>query len=277
MVSSYKKNRMTYISYMEALNGVGNLTGPIFGTILYMAGGFKGPFWGVAFVATATIIYSQMKVKQSKQDQANSEEDQEEETPTANTLSLFQILSVPRSFFALFFQFMASFSGQYNNPMFASYLDQQGHSTKFIAFVLSLGAVSYGLGIPLVAFFNKRIEKRGIIVLGTLIYGIGINTTGSEIYFGSKNDIDGLVIVGVILLGVGLCNIVIPVIPETLEGIEKSTKFGKYDKEILYNNISGYYIVICGIGETIGPFTSSLLQAKYDYSLQECQRMLGVA
>lgn len=107
-----------------------------------------------------------------------------------------------------------------------------------------------------------------------MVLSIGIFTTGSEIYFGPKNDIDIVVVVGCMLLGCGLCHIVIPIIPEILEAIEQETRFGEYDKQILYNNVSGYYLVVIGIGEGFGPFTSSLLQASFKYTIQQCQNIL---
>jgi MFS family permease len=41
---------------MEILNGLGNLTGPLIGAILYTYFGFRGPFFGVAIIFVTFLL-----------------------------------------------------------------------------------------------------------------------------------------------------------------------------------------------------------------------------
>ena len=56
-------------------------------------------------------------------------------------------------------------------------------------------------------------------------------------------------------LGMGITNI--PVIPEIIEGLEQSHE--NFNEQALYNHLSGYFIMVQGFGESLGPLMSSLL------------------
>lgn len=47
ILSSYKKNKMVYIGYFEVCLGLACFFGPLVGSPLYFAFGFKGPFFGI--------------------------------------------------------------------------------------------------------------------------------------------------------------------------------------------------------------------------------------
>ena len=42
---------------MEILNGLGNLVGPLFGSMLYELGGYVAPFYGVSLIFTSILIF----------------------------------------------------------------------------------------------------------------------------------------------------------------------------------------------------------------------------
>ena len=72
------------------------------------------------------------------------------------------------------------------------------------------------------------------------------------------------IMVGLILLGAASPMVAIPLIPEALEGIELRNL--NYDIENDVNKITAsYFTTMGGIGETIGPISSSLLIKFYGF------------
>jgi hypothetical protein len=53
--------------------------------------------------------------------------------------------------------------------------------------------------------------------------------------------------------------------PECLEAIERRTDFN-YDPDKINNEISGIFVTSTGIGETIGPIASSILNELYGFT-----------
>ena len=62
ILSSYKEERQLYFAYLEVLNGIGNLFGPIIGAILYSFGGYTAPFYGTATIFTIILVYFRVAV-----------------------------------------------------------------------------------------------------------------------------------------------------------------------------------------------------------------------
>jgi hypothetical protein len=67
-----------------------------------------------------------------------------------------------------------------------------------------------------------------------------------------------LVLFGLCVIGMSAAMIAIPVMPECLESIEEREDFN-FDPEHLNNEISGFFVSSTGVGETIGPIASSIL------------------
>lgn len=98
------------------------------------------------------------------------------------------------------------------------------------------------------------------MAIGFCIIMAGILLAGTDKLIGYENTAL-FAILGLALFGVGLSFITIPCMPEILEGIEmKKTSF---DETQLQNNVSGYFIVAQGLGETFGPLSSALIEKQF--------------
>ena len=72
--------------------------------------------------------------------------------------------------------------------------------------------------------------------------------------------------VGLAIFGSGSAMVTIPVMPEILDAIEERKDLTENMNEImLHNNVSGYFVMCQGLGESLGPFTSSMLENKIDF------------
>ena len=56
LLSSYKEERALYIGYFELVAGLGALVGPLLGSSLYGAMGYKGPFLGLGILYLVPIL-----------------------------------------------------------------------------------------------------------------------------------------------------------------------------------------------------------------------------
>lgn len=67
------------------------------------------------------------------------------------------------------------------------------------------------------------------------------------------------------MIGASASMIAIPAMPECLEAIEEKKEFN-YNPDQVNNEISGIFVTSTGIGETIGPITSSFLNYNYSFT-----------
>ena len=56
LLSSYKSERALYNGYFELVAGLGALVGPLLGSSLYGAMGYKGPFLGLGILYLVPIL-----------------------------------------------------------------------------------------------------------------------------------------------------------------------------------------------------------------------------
>jgi cyanate permease len=77
-----------------------------------------------------------------------------------------------------------------------------------------------------------------------------------------------MVLAGLCVLGLSASLIAIPVMPECLEAIEDRTDLN-YDPEEVNNLISGIFVTSTGVGETLGPIASSLLNKYFGFNLAQ--------
>ena len=88
---------------------------------------------------------------------------------------------------------------------------------------------------------------------------------GCSEVFGLDNDAD-MVLFGLCIMGLATSFVAIPVMPECLESIEERDDFN-YDPEEVNNFISGIFVTSTGLGESIGPIASSVLNNYYGFNL----------
>lgn len=194
-----------------------------------------------------------------------------QEKKQKRVLSFFEIMTLPRSGFGIISVFVCYFAFSYNTPILNNHLLKLDYSPSFFGAAISMAAFFFAVAIPVIGKMTVRMNKRGVIFLGFLIQVSGVIITGMDECLGYYNP-GFFVVLGLSIFGFGTAMISIPIMPEALEGVEN--KYNDYNEFILENNISGYYVTFQGIGETMGPMTSSILE-KY-LELQWTQYTLGL-
>jgi hypothetical protein len=60
--------------------------------------------------------------------------------------------------------------------------------------------------------------------------------------------------------------VTIPIMPEILDSIEERKDLSEnMNEHVLHNNLSGYFVMCQGLGESLGPLTSSVLERKIEF------------
>ena len=62
-LSSYPEQRQLYIALNQIVSGVGNLLGPMLGSLLYSLGGYSCPFFGIALIHALIILVYMFIIK----------------------------------------------------------------------------------------------------------------------------------------------------------------------------------------------------------------------
>ena len=75
MLCSYKDERAYYIGYYELVAGLGALVGPILGSSLYGAMGYKGPFLGLGILYLVPVLIFLPRVAQIEESKVQQWED----------------------------------------------------------------------------------------------------------------------------------------------------------------------------------------------------------
>jgi len=129
----------------------------------------------------------------------------------------------------------------------------------------------YAVLCPMMYMLTQRFPKRLVLVMGLTFIGISMFIIGTSPYLGLHKS-STTIMIGLIVLGAASPMVAIPLIPEALEGVENRDL--NYDIENDVNKItSAYFTTMGGIGETIGPISSSLL-IKY-FGFEESQEIFG--
>ena len=103
-----------------------------------------------------------------------------------------------------------------------------------------------------------------MLFLGLLFQSSGVLITGTDELSTWYNP-GFFVIFGLIIFGFATAMVTIPVMPEILDAIEEANEGEDFNEESLHNNLSGYFVVAQGLGESLGPLTSSLLENRYEF------------
>ena len=152
VLSSHKGDRELHISYFNALTGLGCLLGPLIGCLLYFLGGYTAPFYGIALIYSACLLYFRHKL-------ASEETAHKSDTITDDInssligepklkVSLCALLSILRCLFSLYIQFQANFMMSFNTPLVNTHLDFLEYRPRFLGLNLSLTALTYAMAIP---------------------------------------------------------------------------------------------------------------------------------
>ena len=269
VLSSYKENRETYIAWNQAVAGLGALIGPMLGALLYTCGGYKAPFYCIGGFYLSMVLYFLANTIKNAKDTVQENDLQEplfevKETKQKRVLSFCEIMSVARSGFGIFGVFVCYFVFSYNTPILNNHFLELKYSPAFFGAAISMAAFSFAIAMPLINKMTSKMNRRGVIFLGLVVQVTGVLITGLDECLGYYNP-GVYVVVGLSVFGFGTAMVAIPIMPEVLEGIENI--HSDYDEFTLENNVSGYYVTFQGVGETMGPMTSSIIEKSLEFQM----------
>ena len=164
-------------------------------------------------------------------------------TERQRTLSFFQIISVKRCAFGLFWQLMNSVCLTFTFPLLSNYIDKNRFKPEFMGAAMAMTSVFFIIGnILVLTVFNRIMSKRATIFFGFSLQMLAVFIIGSKEFLGIER-MAYLILVGLVFLGTGLAMICVPIMPEIIEGITSSSfKSGSLNLDTLHNHISGYFI-----------------------------------
>ena len=126
-----------------------------------------------------------------------------------------------------------------------------------IAICFFVPCFMYAVVCPLIFLLTNRLPKRLVLFLGLLVLGI------SQFLIG-KRDVE-TILTGLVLVGIAAPMVSIPLLPEAIESTETT---GYYNDEA--NKLtSSFFMSFMGVGEALGPITSSLLMKKTGFEASQ--------
>mmetsp|Transcript_42711 Transcript_42711/g.65582 ORF Transcript_42711/g.65582 Transcript_42711/m.65582 type:complete len:121 (-) Transcript_42711:539-901(-) len=117
-----------------------------------------------------------------------------------------------------------------------------GMSPSEIGYAFGFPAILYACTCPFMYLLTKRINKRGIIVIGFILITVAMMMIGGS---GQESETEGTVFIflGLCIIGLSAGMVSIPVLPEMLEVVEDDPKITEiYDMRSIENIISGLFI-----------------------------------
>ena len=140
-----------------------------------------------------------------------------------NKLPLGKLMRRPRFFFGLMIQMTLMMSLQYMAPNLAIHLSNFGYSQTMIGLSYGIPAILYACTCPFVFILCRKIQKRGLIVIGLTVIQIAMLMVGGSDTLDDIQSFRGdsfFIFLGLCLVGLSAGFVSIPVLPEMLESIE---------------------------------------------------------
>jgi len=183
--------------------------------------------------------------------------------PTADDIKFCKLATVPMFIFGLISQILVYGSIGFLGPTLALHLlKYQDFDEFWVAIYFGVPSIIYVLNTPLVSVYVKIINRRCVLLIGSLLLCMGVYFVGSSPMLGLE-DSSKYIFVGLCLIGFSAALIVIPLFPEMLVSIE--TKLPELAGDELNNVSAGYFNAFIGVGEALGPISASLMVHKWGF------------
>ncbi len=252
----YPKSVAKKVAFMELLTGLGLMLGPLLGGLLFELGGYQCPFYvmsAIFIVATPFILKKLPNDKQFHQDEKKKPLHLSKFFKDRKILFLYVLLILPNCGISFL------------EPTLAHHLSNYTSNQLVIAFLFSVGTITYALTIPLITLMHKDYNKKTILIFGTLICSI------SYIFIGPSESIGlpprlWLTIVGLSLMGIGCALTLVPSIPEF---INIGSEIYPDEKEGVGDMAAGLYNSAYSAGILIGPLVGGALDEKIGFGNAE--------
>ena len=177
MLCSYKDERAYYIGYYELVAGLGALIGPILGSSLYGAMGYKGPFLGLGTLYLVPVLIFLPRVAQIEESKAQQWEDGNQ---GCRRLNACEITRSSRAGFGFVVQLVSYLAMSFNIPLLSNHLDSKGFSPMFIGYSMASVSIAYLLMMPFTFKLMKTMSRRGVIFIGLCLITNGMMITGLD-------------------------------------------------------------------------------------------------
>lgn len=168
ILSMYFKKRMTIVfGLLELFTGLGLMSGPALGSLIYKAGGFRLPFLisgGINFIVIF-IIYWLLPTSLANN---NSEEEDKD-----GTFSIFSVLSIPGVLMLAIVTATGGISISFIEPVLTNHVQDITHnglSIVHVGLIFLLSSGVYTFAAPVVGtLIGKKINGRIAIIVGHFI------------------------------------------------------------------------------------------------------------
>jgi len=170
-----ERYRTTVLSCMETSFGLGTMSGPFLGGLMYEYGGFTfpflvcGTFLGITGISASLLILFIDGAKDApKEDVENTEDNHADEVAEITQLRMRKILKVPSVLIPLAIVVLTGMSSQWYQPILEPFLHSTYNISGFKAsmFLIIDGAV-YAVISPLIGLFlDKTVNPRLFLVFG---------------------------------------------------------------------------------------------------------------
>ena len=175
------KYSATAMSCLEASFGLGTMTGPFFGGLLFQLGGFPLPFivCGTSIVlagvmAGSCLLFADKQSARKGNEQKNEEEEEIKDEKKVIRISFRTLLKKPGVLVACFISTLTGMSTQWYQPTLEPFLSSYFSITPFEASMLFVvdGAV-YALFSPFWGvLLDKGLNNRLLLVIGCFIIAV---------------------------------------------------------------------------------------------------------
>lgn len=279
VMSDSRSRRDRNIGMLEASIGLGYLTGPLLGSTAFQMGGFEMPYiLAATFISIfyPFVAYSLISSRRRRKDkkltqivQQNLPNGQIDTPTTYDEIKVSELFRIKRFSLGVFSLMLASVSITYIAPVLSIALKMIGFTPDLIGVSFCIPALLYIVTCLITPFITQRLPKRLVIAIGLHLVAGSMFMIGSDGKFLKLNP-ENFILSGLFVLGFSSAIICTPMSPEQQEAIETQSHLN-YDPEDFANFLSSLFIVTTALGETIGPFASSLINQHYGFNTSlEC-------
>ena len=216
-------------SMLEAMQGVGTILGPIIGSSIYTAVGFKLTFYylGGALIPLAFIINC---IVASAITRTETEEERTEPLLSSQVVATEANIDFPveeesignwdlikdaRLSFACMCAALSYFCDTQLEPIFAPRLEEFGLTTMQIGYMFTIIPLTFIPSMMIVQYFPSWIARRFTLILSCIFLGVATYFNGPSQLFNMPNQLTYIVI-GQAFSGIFVAFLIIPVLPEMM-------------------------------------------------------------
>ena len=178
-------------------------------------------------------------------------------------IELKHLIAVKRFVFGLLGEFLAYFALQFTMAVLALRLEDLGAEPEESGVFFAIPSLTYVLHMPLISLYKRLVSKRAVLIFGFALMALSMLFIGNSTWLMIPESLS-FTTVGLVIYGMSLSSITVPIFPEMLEGVEKRNP--EYAQSSELNDVAaGMFNASMGVGETLGPVLSGLLNHRIGF------------